>query len=294
MENPMKAKLYTLISILLLGALALTACGTGSGVKTIEADLGEPEPLVTTTTKPEVQAETATLQATATPTPEQSDEVSTPDQIDQDESGKATSVPDPVPDALITVAAGPLTVLESPAGAVLAELDATTPFGSPTTLAVLELGDEWVKVGGLPIRPNGSVGYIARDAADLRRVTFRIEVDLEDRMLSVFSGDDLYLQSAVAVGAPGNPTPAGHLFIVTDVLDTGDPNSPYGRFALGLSGLSDQLTEFAGGPGQIGIHGTNDPSSIGQAVSHGCVRVPAEIAERLAGVLPLGTPVIIT
>ena len=112
-------------------------------------------------------------------------------------------------------------------------------------------------------------------------------------MLSVYSDDDLYLESPVAVGAPENPTPTGHLFVLTDVLDTGDPNSPYGRFALGLSGLSDQLTEFAGGPGQIGIHGTNDPSSIGQAVSHGCVRVPAEVAEQLAGVLPLGTPVII-
>ena len=48
-----------------------------------------------------------------------------------------------------------------------------------------------------------------------------------------------------------------------------------------------------GGDGQIGIHGTNQPASIGNAVSHGCVRVPNEIITQLAHNLPLGTPVTI-
>jgi lipoprotein-anchoring transpeptidase ErfK/SrfK len=51
------------------------------------------------------------------------------------------------------------------------------------------------------------------------------------------------------------------------------------------------LTSFAGGDGVIGIHGTNDPSSIGTDVSHGCIRMSNEGITRLAKVLPLGTPV---
>jgi len=58
-----------------------------------------------------------------------------------------------------------------------------------------------------------------------------------------------------------------------------------------LSGFSNQLTSFAGGDGVIGIHGTNDPSTIGQTVSHGCIRMHNADIEKLVPVLPLGTPV---
>ncbi|HVB07135.1 MAG TPA: L,D-transpeptidase [Acidimicrobiales bacterium] len=43
----------------------------------------------------------------------------------------------------------------------------------------------------------------------------------------------------------------------------------------------------------MGLHGTNDPSSVGGNVSHGCLRVSNSTIVRLAGTLPLGTPVII-
>jgi lipoprotein-anchoring transpeptidase ErfK/SrfK len=53
------------------------------------------------------------------------------------------------------------------------------------------------------------------------------------------------------------------------------------------------LTEFGGGDGQVGIHGTNDPSSIGRPVSHGCVRVANDVITRLATTIPIGTQVTI-
>ena len=68
-------------------------------------------------------------------------------------------------------------------------------------------------------------------------------------------------------------------------------NGPYGSYAYGLSGFSNVLTSFGGGDGVIGIHGTNDPSSIGQDVSHGCIRLQNADIERLVRFLPLGTPV---
>ena len=52
-------------------------------------------------------------------------------------------------------------------------------------------------------------------------------------------------------------------------------------------------TEFAGGDGQVGLHGTADPSSIGNAASNGCVRLPNEVVVALEALLPLGTPVTI-
>ena len=78
---------------------------------------------------------------------------------------------------------------------------------------------------------------------------------------------------------------------ITDKLETPDPDGAYGPYALGLSAYSDVLTEFAGGAGQVGIHGTNDPSVIGQEVSAGCIRLRNEDIERLVPLLPLGTPV---
>ena len=53
------------------------------------------------------------------------------------------------------------------------------------------------------------------------------------------------------------------------------------------------LTSFNGGTGVIGLHGTNDPSSIGGDVSSGCIRMQNDVIERLVNEigLPLGTPV---
>ncbi len=89
-----------------------------------------------------------------------------------------------------------------------------------------------------------------------------------------------------------------HLLRVTRggsvAVDTGKPNGAYGAFAFGISAHSDVLDQFGGGDDQIGIHGTNQPDSIGQSVSHGCVRVPDQVIEALAHSIPLGTPVTIS
>ena len=53
------------------------------------------------------------------------------------------------------------------------------------------------------------------------------------------------------------------------------------------------LFEFNGGPGQLAVHGTNNPSQVGQDISNGCIRVPNDIIVQIADQVPLGTPVII-
>jgi lipoprotein-anchoring transpeptidase ErfK/SrfK len=171
-------------------------------------------------------------------------------------------------------------------------LPATTEFGSPRALLVVADDDDWLEVA-LPERPNGSTGWIRSDGVELRTIDESIVIDLTARTLTLYDGGDEVLTTPVAVGTDDNPTPIGDFYVV-DKLDTGDPTGPYGRFALGLSAHSDVLTEFAGGDGQVGIHGTDDPSSIGQAVSHGCVRVPGEVAQVLSDTVNLGTPVAVT
>jgi lipoprotein-anchoring transpeptidase ErfK/SrfK len=175
----------------------------------------------------------------------------------------------------------------------------TTGFGSPRALLVdaeASAGapappDGWLPVL-LPTRPNGATGWVRRDAVELHTVDDALVVDLTARTLTLRTGDEVVLTTPVAIGTAENPTPTG-VFYVVDKLDTGDPGGAYGRFAFGLSAHSDTLTDFGGGDGQVGIHGTDNPSSIGEAASHGCVRVPNEVAAELAATIDLGTPVTI-
>ena len=173
----------------------------------------------------------------------------------------------------------------------MAELAPTTGFGSARALLVLDRQPGWVQVQ-LPVRPNGTTGWVAEDAVELVAGRHRVTVDLAARVLTVFEGDAVVLETSVAVGAVDAPTPIG-TFAVIDRIQTPDPAGAYGPFALGLGGYSETYSEFAGGDGQIGIHGTNDPSSIGQPASHGCIRVPNDVVTVLADLLALGTPVTI-
>ena len=65
----------------------------------------------------------------------------------------------------------------------------------------------------------------------------------------------------------------------------------YGPYAYGLSSHSDALDTFAGGDAEIGIHGNNDASVLGNDVTHGCIRMDNDAITMLAKQLPLGTPV---
>ncbi|GIU84064.1 MAG: hypothetical protein KatS3mg008_0839 [Acidimicrobiales bacterium] len=163
------------------------------------------------------------------------------------------------------------------------------PSGAPLVFLVTkDLGD-WVEVL-LPIRPNGSTGFVRKTDVAIAHHQWRIEVFLESLRIEVWNGDSLFLEAPVGVAKDNTPTPEG-VYYTTELLRPPDPNGPYGVYAYGLSGFSEVLETFRGGPGQLGIHGTNDPASIGRKVSAGCIRMRNEDIARLAGVLPLGTPV---
>jgi lipoprotein-anchoring transpeptidase ErfK/SrfK len=167
----------------------------------------------------------------------------------------------------------------------------TSADSIPIVFLVKSTGDQRVEVY-LPVRPNGSVGWVNTSDVDVNRVHEHILVELSAHRMRVYDDDEVIVDAPVGVGKQDVPTPGG-VYYIKELLQPPNPNGPYGTYAYGLSGFSDVLTNFNGGTGVIGIHGTNEPEALGTDVSHGCIRVSNDVIERMVEEigLPLGTPV---
>ncbi|HEY7420413.1 MAG TPA: L,D-transpeptidase [Gaiellaceae bacterium] len=147
-------------------------------------------------------------------------------------------------------------------------------------------GNVWYRVS-IPMRPNGTYGWIPAGTVSLKPTHGQIVVNLRSRTISVYRFGKRRWHAIVAIGAPGRETPVGHYFVAARFVPYHDPF--LGVFALETSAYS-KLTEWPGG-GVVGIHGTNEPQLLGRAVSHGCVRVSNTTARALKRFAPLGTPI---
>lgn len=110
--------------------------------------------------------------------------------------------------------------------------------------------------------------------------TAMIALDTSQRLLSLHRGGQLVKSYHVAVGTEDTPTPLGMWIIAQK---TENPGGPFGARWMRLS------IPWGG----YGIHGTDNPASIGTASSHGCVRLHNEDAIDLYNRVELGTPVCI-
>jgi len=123
-------------------------------------------------------------------------------------------------------------------------------------------------------------------AAATKRV---IVVSLEDHKLALVEDGKVKKIYSVAVGKPSTPSPVGTYTIARRVVNPTyshdgrivppGPNNPVGTRWMGLSV-----------PG-YGIHGTNVPSSIGKAASHGCIRMAKKDLEELYPMVQVGDTV---
>jgi len=153
-------------------------------------------------------------------------------------------------------------------------------------------GARWLRVR-LPGRPNGAQGWIARHATVTATTAWHLVVRTSARRIHVYRRSQRVRILEAIVGKPATPTPRGSFFVEEsiDML----PGAAGGPFALATSARSNVLQEFAGGPGQIGIHGVeNLGGTPGTAVSHGCVRLPNASIRWLAARIRPGVPVTIT
>jgi lipoprotein-anchoring transpeptidase ErfK/SrfK len=136
-------------------------------------------------------------------------------------------------------------------------------------------------VAGLLVGGGGAAtrASATEDAAVAARDGFSITVDLSDRTLYVMNGDEVVHEYAVAIGQSRHPTPTGSFnvrrlvwnprWVPPDAAwarekrprEPGDPRNPMGRVKI-----------FFQAPDYY-IHGTRETDSLGQAESHGCIRM---------------------
>jgi len=158
--------------------------------------------------------------------------------------------------------------------------------------ATTQGGVRWLRVM-LPGRPNGRLGWIKQRGTELTRTSWRLVVRTARRQVLVYRRGRLLRTFTAIVGKPSTPTPRGRFFVEESVLML--PGSAGAPFALALSARSNVLQEFAGGPGQIALHGVaNIGGTLGTAVSHGCVRMDNRSISWLAARIVPGAPVTIT
>lgn len=149
-------------------------------------------------------------------------------------------------------------------------------------------GRAWLKLR-IPMRPNGTTGWVPESALGrLHLVRTRLVVDRRRLRATLYRSGRRIWRSAVGVGAPSTPTPAGR-FWIRERIKVPDPGGLYGPWAFGTSAYS-VLSDWPGG-GVIGIHGTDQPQLIPGRPSHGCIRVENPAIRRLARLMPIGTPV---
>lgn len=105
---------------------------------------------------------------------------------------------------------------------------------------------------------------------------YSITINTATLIMTLFKDDKLLKTYPIAVGKPSTPTPKGTFKIVNKALN---PGGPFGARWLGLNK-----------PG-YGIHGTNNPASIGKRVSNGCIRTYNKNIIELYNLVPIGTTV---
>ena len=162
---------------------------------------------------------------------------------------------------------------------------ATRPRGGATKV-VTSTTPAWYKIA-VPGRPNGRTGWVKAKDVLIRPMPWQVVVFRGSRVLQLWKGTQLVYTNKVAVGAPGMETPLGLYYVTVRFKPIKEPF--LGAFAFETSAYS-KLSDWPGG-GVVGLHGWNDPSVLGKAISHGCIRVSNVTAAFLRDRIPVGTPI---
>lgn len=108
---------------------------------------------------------------------------------------------------------------------------------------------------------------------------YSIRIGLKERKLLLYRSDTVTGIYPVAVGKPATPTPTGQYTIQDKIIN---PGGILGTRWMGFFIIHD---------GEYGIHGNNNPASIGTAASLGCVRMFNEDVEYIFPLVTLGTQI---
>jgi lipoprotein-anchoring transpeptidase ErfK/SrfK len=199
-----------------------------------------------------------------------------------------TATPVPVSSTVAT-AQGELIVARTEPNAkakVIQNLSPHNLIGQDTPFLVVGSQPGWWQVQ-LPVRPNGTTGWVAASQVATSTVSDYLVATLSSYRLDHYRGGKLVDSFPIGVGVPATPTPTG-TFYIWAIQDA--PGPPYDPAILALSAFSPTLSNWPYG-GIVGVHGWQDPSVEGKQISNGCLRMhPADVT-KLELNLPLGTPI---
>lgn len=250
-----------------IGAAAITACGAPEN--------GRPTLVDGPTTTTIIPRFGQVLRGPAEP-----DAVDQTNEVDPDDIDRSI---------VATAIVASIEVFDVPDGEITHVMDNPTPTNGPLVFLTTTNRGGWHEVL-LPVRPNGSLGWVRDADVELAAHNYRIKAELADFRLRVLERGVTIFDTVAGVASNNSPTPGGRYYL-TELLAPTEPDTVYGSFAYGLSGFSETFETFNGGPGQLGIHGTNSPETLGSAVSAGCIRLHNDDVARLVTFLPLGVPV---
>lgn len=144
--------------------------------------------------------------------------------------------------------------------------------------------------------PPGSLPTNSAPTKPPELIETRLVLKLKQRRVFVFKGDKQVASYPVAVGKKGWETPTGNFKIIqmvrnptwqnpwTGKVISAGPKNPIGERWIGF---------WTDGKNQIGFHGTPTINSIGQAASHGCVRMLNSDVKKMFELVKVGTPVLV-
>ena len=129
---------------------------------------------------------------------------------------------------------------------------------------------------------------------------YSVQINIPSKTLEVWDGDTVVKTYPVGVGRKNFPTPTGN-FKVISKFSSPTWENPYkaaGEARIYPGKKNPLGTRWIGFHrnlmGEYGIHGTNEPNSVGKVCSHGCIRMKINNSEDLYDTVPLGTPVTVT
>ena len=159
--------------------------------------------------------------------------------------------------------------------------EGTTPETPPTELPVTSPVEE----AAIPTAPENN-----------QTLATHVVLNLKERRVYVYQDDQVIANYRVAIGRPGWETPKGNFSVIQMVEDpqcknplngrvsAPGPNSPLGERWIGFSREGGKY---------VGFHGTPGEHVMGQAVSHGCVRMRNRDVKELYELVQNGIPVIV-
>ncbi|MEM9980114.1 MAG: L,D-transpeptidase family protein [Cyanobacteria bacterium P01_D01_bin.2] len=168
-----------------------------------------------------------------------------------------------------------------------------TPIApEPLTPEALPTFSQWQQDSKLAVKPDLTEQWAFPVTVEAAEQQVHLVLRLEERQLYVYRGDTVETTFPVAVGKPGWETPTGR-FEVSHMLENPGWTNPFTDEVVS-PGPENPLGErwiafWTDGEYQIGFHGTPNRESVGQAASHGCVRLYNEHVRELYDLVDPGT-----